>query len=121
MKTGIRTGGDTIRIQKQLTRSYRGVACHMLRFYVQRGQMTDEEMSPATKALWAACEETFDMFDQYEEQVLRYYFGLSREQNLTLNPVYRTAERFGESEETVRKVTETAIREVLMKRGLVDE
>lgn len=115
------SGGETIRIQKQLARSYRGIACHMLRFYVQKTGLTDDEMSPVTKALWKACEETFLMFDQYEEQILRYYFGLSREQNMTLNPVYRTAERFGESEETIRKTTETAIREVLLKRGLADE
>ena len=108
-------------MHKQLVRSYRGIACHMLRFYVQKDGIPEDDMSPATKALWAACDETFLMFDQYEEQILRYYFGLSREQNMTLNPVYRTAERFGESEETIRKVTETAIREVLLKRGLADE
>lgn len=108
-------------MQKQLVRSYRGVACHMLRFYVQKDGIQKADMSPATTALWDACDETFRLFDQSETEVLRYYFGLSLEQNMTLNPVYRTAERFGEPEESIRKLTETAIREVLLKRGLVDE
>lgn len=108
-------------MQKQLARSYRGVACHMLRFYVQKDGIQQNDMSPATRALWDACAETFKLFDQHETTILRYYFGLSLEQNMVLNPVYRTAERFGEPEETIRKMTEKAIREVLLKRGLVDK
>lgn len=106
----------------QRWRTYIGASGHILRFYFLKPDAKVDEMSPATRDSWMACERAMAKFDESEMDVLKAYFTTKWQKCGKLKPnIERIAAENGLTVAETQGIVDKAIRAVAIERGLADE